>query len=269
MRGGAGAAILALPAGSVDHLQPGGAGRTVLPVTPRAITHALKPIVDFVYPPRCPLCGGGLAEQGGLCLDCWQTLELPGSDGCARCGLPGADAVCHVCRAAPPQHRGIAAATWYGETSRQLVLKFKHGRRLALARPMARMIARQLPQDVGTRLLVPVPLHRQRLWHRGFNQSALLARELGRLTGAPVMLDALVRRKATPQLGGLGRRARAELLADAIQVRPGAAIAGRDIVLVDDVLTSGATSTACVRALLSGGAASVMIACFARVADPR
>ena len=269
MRGGAGAAILALPAGSVDHLQPGGAGRTVLPVTPGAITHALKPIVDFVYPPRCPLCGGGLAEQGGLCLDCWQTLELPGSDGCARCGVPGEDAVCHVCRAAPPQHRGIAAATWYGETSRQLVLKFKHGRRLALARPMARMIARQLPQDVGKRLLVPVPLHRQRLWHRGFNQSALMADHLGRLTGWPVDRHGLRRVRRTQPLRGMNPAQRARAVRGAFALAPGHGFAGRRVLLIDDVRTSGATAAACARMLKRGGATNVRLLCWARALPDR
>jgi predicted amidophosphoribosyltransferase len=114
---------------------------------------------------------------------------------------------------------------------------------------------------------VPVPLHPLRLWHRGFNQSALLAREIARLRGATLLVDGLVRRKRTPVLGGLGKLARARVLSGAIAVRPRcrAMLKGASVVLVDDVMTSGATSDACVGALKRAGAERVVVACFARV----
>jgi ComF family protein len=118
-------------------------------------------------------------------------------------------------------------------------------------------------------LIVPVPLHRWRLWSRGYNQAALLARELARLGKGEMLVDALHRQKRTPSLGGLGAKARRRALKGAILVteRHRAAIAGRNILLVDDVLTSGATSDACVAALRKAGARTVAIACFARVLD--
>jgi ComF family protein len=149
------------------------------------------------------------------------------------------------------------------------VLAFKHGRRIALAPLLARLVAARLPQLDGEWLAVPVPLHRLRLWRRGFNQSALLAREIARLSGAQVLVDALVRRKATPVLGGLGRKARARALSGAIAANPRRAdrLKGARVLLVDDVMTSGATSHACVSALKRAGAEKVVVACFARVLD--
>ena len=240
----------------------------------RPIGDALKPVVDLVYPPRCPLCGAATGEQGGLCQPCWGELAIPGDPSCTSCQRPlghGAQdgMTCAVCLAHPPRHDGIAAATLYNDASRKLVLAFKHGKRIALSRLMARLMLRRLgalPEDT---LLVPVPLHRVRLWQRGFNQSALLAREIERMSGASLALDALRRTRPTPSLGGLSRKQRAKALQGAIIVAPNwaARLKDRDVVLVDDVLTSGATTEACVRALKKAGARRVTIACFARVLD--
>jgi len=176
---------------------------------------------------------------------------------------------CAPCLAQAPRHDGIAAATIYNDASRKLVLAFKHGNRIALAGLMARLIAPRLPAVDGEWLLVPVPLHRWRLWRRGYNQAALLARELARCTGAGIAVDVLERRKATAPLGGLGRKARRRELSGAIGVSAGATdrVRGRKVILVDDVLTSGATSDVCVAALRRAGAQTVIVACFARVLD--
>lgn len=241
----------------------------------RQFSSAVAPLVDFIFPPRCPLCGEGLAAQSGLCATCWSELAIPGEPACASCSRPfgedsvGHGAICAPCLASPPRHDGIAAGTLYNDASRRLVLAFKHGRRIALAPMLARLIAARLPEIDDEWLIVPVPLHRLRLWQRGFNQAALLGRELARARGARVMVDALRRRKRTPKLGGLGRKARARVLQGAIAVNPThkARLKGAKVLLVDDVLTSGATSEACVSALKRAGAERVAIACFARVLD--
>ena len=239
------------------------------------LREGVAPIVDLIYPPRCPLCGAAIGAQTGLCSQCWSELRIPGEPACATCQRPfesaevSNGAICGPCLASPPRHDGIAAGTLYGEGSRKLVLAFKHGRRIALAPMLARLIAARLPALDGDWLIVPVPLHRWRLWSRGFNQAALLAAELAKLCRARLLVDGLVRTKRTPMLGGLGRKARARALSGALAVNPARApsLRGAQIILVDDVLTSGATSEACVRALKRAGAAKVVIACFARVLD--
>lgn len=234
----------------------------------------LVPVADLLFPPRCPLCGEGLAAQTGLCSSCWGALATPGEPRCLTCQRPldgtGLDSICAPCMAAPPRHDGIAAATLYNDASRKLILAFKHGRRIALAPLLARLIMAQLPPEVDeTWLVAPVPLHRWRLWRRGFNQSALLAREIARTRNSRLLVDGLIRRKPTPSLGGLGRNARIQALVGAIiaNAKHRASLKGGKILLVDDVLTSGATSGACVSALKRAGAERVVIACFARVLD--
>ncbi len=215
-----------------------------------AVKDAFAPLVDLIYPPRCPLCGQAIAAQRGLCMDCWSDLEIP-SD----------------------QHgeSGITAATIYNDTARQMVLNFKHGRKIALAQMMARQIDARLSDLDGDWLAVPVPLHRSRLWHRGFNQSAMIARELSKLGKTTLLVDALIRPKRTPSLGGLGRTQRREVLRGAITVNPARRgdVRGAQILLVDDVLTSGATSDACIAALKTAGARRVHVACFSRVIEGR
>lgn len=244
------------------------------------VARQLAPLVDLVFPPRCPLCGDALARQDGLCAPCWSTLVIPGEPACSKCQRPLSDPlglaeaaesglVCGPCMADPPRHAGVHAATLYTAPSRRLVLSLKHGRHLALADLLARLMLARIPPLEGCWLVVPVPLHRWRLWSRGFNQSAELARRIARARGLPLVVDGLLRRKRTPSLGGLDKRQRAEVLHGAITAAPSrlAAIHGANVLLIDDVLTSGATSDACVRALQKAGAGQIRIACFARVLD--
>ncbi len=241
------------------------------------LAEGLRPVIDLVYPPRCPLCGDAIAAQGGLCVDCWGDLEVPGDPSCKTCQRPMGSAAaaksqtCYECATAPPLHSGIIAASIYNDASRKLILSYKHGGKIALAPLLGQLMASRIPLASGEQLplLVPVPLHRWRLWRRGFNQAAMLARDIAKRGKGELIVDALIRRKQTPSLGGLGGDERKKALSGAIAIRPsrGEQVVGRDVILVDDVLTSGATSDACVTALLDAGAQSVQIACFARVVD--
>jgi ComF family protein len=233
------------------------------------LTAPLRAIVDFALPPRCPACGGIVRDDGAFCEPCWSRLDFLSGPSCAACHLPfdderGPDALCPECMAAPPAHDGVRAAVAYCDTARALVLKLKHGRRIGMARVIGRHLARHAEPAA---LLVPVPLHRWRIWRRGFNQSALVGAELARRTGLTLRSDLLERRRATPMLGGLGRTARARTLRGAFAVpsekKP--ALKGRTVLLVDDVYTSGATANACARVLKQAGAERVVVLCWARV----
>lgn len=239
------------------------------------LKQTFAPLVNLLYPPRCPTCGDAIGEHGGLCQPCWSGLVIPGEPACVTCQRPFGSAaivtgsLCAPCLASPPSHDGISAATLYTEGSRKLVLAFKHGRRIALASLLARLMLARLPMLEGEWLVVPVPLHRGRLWSRGFNQSALLAGEIARARGHVLLVDGLVRKVSTPTLGGLGRKERAKVLKGAIIANRSRAarLQGAQVLLIDDVMTSGATTNACLKALRAAGAAKVRIACFARVLD--
>jgi ComF family protein len=238
----------------------------------RAARAAARQVLDFALPPRCPGCGAVTPDQHRFCIDCWQKLRFLSEPCCERCGLPfefdaGAGAECGACTANPPPYDRLRAAVAYGEVARKVALKLKYSGRPAAAETLAQLMRRQLAGSAPDAILVPVPLHRWRLWKRGYNQSALIASSLARRTARSVELDLLRRVKQTPVLRGLGRRERAEAVRGAFALSPRgkSAVKGHTIILVDDVYTSGATANACAKALKRGGAARVEILCWARV----
>ncbi len=235
-------------------------------------------LLDMLLPPRCLGCAAEVAEQGTLCPDCFAGLSVIGAPFCVRCGVPFAHAaqaeggLCPRCRERLPAFREARAAFRYDEGAKRLILPFKHGDRTHLAGPLARQMARAgAPLLARAEVIAPVPAHWQRLLARRYDQAALLARALGRIAARPAVPDLLRRTRRTPPLGDKGALERALTVEGAFAVsRPGLAmLAGRQVLLVDDVMTSGATADACARALLAAGAAAVDVLAAARVPDPR
>jgi ComF family protein len=237
---------------------------------------ALRLALDLALPPLCPSCREPLGDGAGLCATCWSKLSLIEPPYCARLGIPftydpGPGLLSMEAIANPPAYDRARAAVRYDDIARALVHRFKYGDRLDLAPMMGRWMARaggELLADAEA--MVPVPLHWRRLWARRFNQSAALAGAVSELAGQVVLHGAVKRVRATPQQVGLNKSERAENVQGAFKVPPErkAEIAGRRLVLVDDVLTSGATVDACARALLRAGAAHVDVLVFARVVAP-
>lgn len=198
-------------------------------------------------------------------------MEWLGNDGCRHCGLPllGTEAdTCGRCLADPPRLDRIRAAVAYDELPRSIALNLKYGRKVGLARTMARYMSPLKGDWDRSALIVPVPLHRWRLWNRGFNQSILVARELGRIWHMPTAHNILRRVKRTRPLKGLSHSQRRKAVAGAFRVVESNRLAGKTVVLIDDVLTSGSTAEACAKALQQAGAARVELICWARVVRP-
>jgi ComF family protein len=236
----------------------------------QAGSRLFRSILDFALPPRCGGCGLIVDDVDSFCTDCWRKLEFL-QGGCERCGLPlkGTDAeTCGACLAQPPRLDRIRAAVAYGDISRSIALRLKYGRKTALGRTMARYMRPLVGDFPANCILVPVPLHRRRLWSRGFNQSAIVAREISRRTGIPVAVDALRRTRSTPPLKGMGMRQRRRTVAGAFQAIEPARLRGQTVILIDDVMTTGSTGNACARVLKRAGAERVDLISWARVIRP-
>lgn len=231
--------------------------------------------LQILYPPQCISCSAPVQSDFGLCADCWRETPFISGLACDRCGvpLPGSDsgerALCDDCMTiARPWERG-RAALMYRDNGRRLVLALKHGDRMDLARPASAWLLKAAAPILQPGMLaVPVPLHWMRLFRRRFNQAALLSRAIAKAAGLDHCPDALIRKRSTGSQEGKTRDARFANLVDAFAV-PGSRekrVEGREILLIDDVMTSGATFAAATEALLAAGARSVSVLCLARVA---
>jgi ComF family protein len=234
--------------------------------------------IDSLLPPQCPLCRTFVDGQHRLCAACFGQLNFITAPHCLRCGLAfatlgeaGPQGECLGCLRRPPPFDRARAALCYDAAAQPLILPFKHADRTELAAVLGAMMARAGAMLLAeTDVIVPVPLHRRRLVARRYNQAALLAACLARQASRPWLPDALIRRHVTTPLGDLSAAARRQTVAGAFAVKPTrrSAIQGKRLLLIDDVMTSGATASACAAAALQAGAAAVDVLVAARVPAP-
>jgi ComF family protein len=235
-----------------------------------------RTVVDTVTPPRCLACHAEITGAASLCIACWQQLKLIEEPVCNVLGTPfayeqGVGAVSAAALANPPPWDRMRAAAVYDEAARPLVHALKYRDTPEAGLMMARLMARagrRLLEDAD--VIVPVPLHRWRLWRRRFNQSAFLAQKIAQASGKTYRPDVLTRVKATRSQVGLheDERRRNVSRAFAVSATGSAQIAGKNLVLVDDVLTTGATAGYCATVLRQAGARRIDVLCFALVLEP-
>lgn len=236
----------------------------------------IRSALHIVFPPRCLACGEAVGTDHGLCGTCWRDAQFVSNPCCDRCGtpLPGEaepdqTLLCDDCHSDPPPWQRGRTALVYKDTGRRLVLALKHADRLDLVTPMARWMVRAGQPILAPEMIVaPVPIHRLRLLKRRYNQSALLAQVIGRETGLRVEPELLIRHRATPPQDGHDKALRLENVAGSITVNPKkqALLQDKMVLLIDDVMTSGATLRVTAEAALAAGAISVSVLTLARVA---
>ncbi len=219
-------------------------------------------LLDLVYPPRCAACGEGLASSfhEPFCPVCADAVE-PLPPGCPSCGLPGLQEMCGACLADPPAFSRCSAGGLFGGPLADAIHLLKYGDRPALARPLGTWFARRIGVTED-RAVVPVPLGRRRRIARGYDQTRLLARHVARVSRARFLPAALSRVRETAPQVGLGREERRANVKGAFLSHP--VVLGEDLLLVDDVVTTGSTVRACAEALMQAGARSVQVAALAR-----
>ena len=230
-----------------------------------------KILLDLLFPPLCIGCRAPVANWG-FCAGCWSALAFLDGPACACCGLPfpvalEGENLCAACLARPPAFERARAIFAYDENSRGAILALKHADRLDLVPGFANWLGRTGQNLIGqSDLVVPVPLHKSRLWLRRYNQSAELARRLARDFKLAFDPFALVRSRATPSQGVMSSaKARRRNVLGAFKVPDPGRVVGKRVLLLDDVLTTGATVEACARALKRAGAERVLVLALARV----
>jgi ComF family protein len=232
---------------------------------------AAKSLLDLLFPPLCIGCRAPVADSG-FCASCWSKLTFLDGPACACCGLPfpvalEGENLCAACLAKPPAFDQARAIMAYDDNSRGAILAFKHADRLELVPGFSRWLARTGQSMIANSdIIVPVPLHRRRLWQRRYNQAAELGRRLARDWNLAFDPFALVRSRATASQGTMASaKARRRNVLGAFKVPKAVRVAGKRVLLLDDVLTTGATAEACARALKRAGAARVHVLALARV----
>jgi ComF family protein len=235
----------------------------------KAITAAL----NLLFPPQCSLCRVVIEQAGAICGDCWQELHFISDPQCKRCGYPheyemGQGAECAACLANPPEYYRHRSVLYFDEVSKKLVHDLKYYDNALMVESFARWMKRIAPEWLAEEgaIIAPVPIHRYRLWQRKYNQSALLASALAKVSQREMMSSLLHRVKHLPPQASLSRQKRLRNVGSAFRVNPNyrEVVKDRPVILIDDVMTTGATINACAKQLNKAGAGRVYCITLAR-----
>jgi ComF family protein len=236
-----------------------------------AIGATIKPFlqnaVDIIFPPQCLACDVIVAIKGNLCHQCWDNMDFISSPQCNTCGMPfeldvGDSMLCGKCISDSPRYNKSRSVLQYGDNSSHLITSFKYSDKTHACKHFAQWMVRIGQEFINDAdMIAPVPLHRKRLFMRRYNQSALLAKSISKQCGVPAYTSLLIRTKNTPPQAGLSSKQRAINVRNAFKINPyyENKIIGKNIILVDDVITTGSTINACVRALKKAGAGEVNV----------
>lgn len=233
-----------------------------------------RDLLDFVYPPHCGVCGGELNRgEGVVCGACWGSLGIIAPPFCQKCGLPlsSQNNLCSTCEVREHLFSFARSYGLFDELFQKIIHLFKYRKKLSLAGPLSSLMTQIVEADLRFSCLeavVPVPLHPVKRRARGFNQSELLARNLSRVMGWPLVRGALQRAVNTRSQSKLSLNERMVNVEDAFWVRDPRQVQDKRILLVDDVLTTGSTADACAFVLLEAGAIQVSVVTAARAAEP-
>lgn len=239
----------------------------------RLLNSVSRGFLDILFPPICPISRESVDQWGALSPSAWSALSFLGGPACTICAFPfeydfGKTAICGVCETNKPAYDASKAALIYDDKSRRLILPFKHGDQTYLAKSLSKAMfnaGKEILNDAD--ILIPVPLHRRKLWMRRYNQAGILAKYLGAMSDKNIIHDVLIRTRWTGTQGYLRRKQRQANVSNAFGVYPGkeGLIKGKKICLIDDVYTSGSTLHESAKALKKAGASHVSTLCFARV----
>ncbi len=238
----------------------------------------LDACTQLLWPPRCAACSVRIIDadsepgHGVFCPACAPSLMFVSTPFCSTCGLPyggtGSDHLCASCIADPPPFQKARAAVLYGGAVAQAIQRFKYGPTPELARPLCRLLGSVIDKMTTPEIVIPVPLHTKKLYARGFNQSALLARPLARALGAPIRPELLRRIRDTQSQAGLSRKERVTNLEGAFAAHRPVKIENKKVLLVDDVITTAATVRAASQTIIEAGAQTVEVIALARASGP-
>ncbi len=236
------------------------------------IKPAINKLLDIIYPPRCIACGDNVHENGTICAKCWGEINFISDPQCQICGFPfdfkvEGNPICAGCIDEKPKFSKARAVFLYDDASRRMITSFKYNdrieNRVAYARWMARVGAEML---ADADYIIPVPIHFAKLLLRKYNQAGLLALEIAKISGNKVLVNALIRKKYTRKQAGLNRRLRFENISGAFKINQkyAAILKDKKILLVDDVITTGATADECAKILLKAKVAKVEVLALAK-----